>query len=75
MTNPFEAADTSAARLAERTGQPAHDVAVVLGSGWSPAADALAQGLGATVTEVPVADLGGFRPRPCPVTPAWPCPW
>ena len=62
-------------RLAELTGQPGHDVAVVLGSGWSPAADALARGLDATVTQVPVADLGGFRPGPCPATPARPCPW
>ncbi|HUY47974.1 MAG TPA: purine-nucleoside phosphorylase [Streptosporangiaceae bacterium] len=60
MSEEFASAAASAARLAERTGQPAHDVAVVLGSGWSPAADALADGLAATVTEVPVADLGGF---------------
>jgi purine-nucleoside phosphorylase len=39
---------------------------VVLGSGWSPAADALASGLGATVTEVPVAELGGFPPSTVP---------
>src|SRR3984957_4796927 len=66
MTDPFAAAASSAARLAERTGQPGHDVAVVLGSGWSPAADALARGLDATVTEVPVADLGGFPPSTVP---------
>lgn len=64
--DPFAAAEESAARLAERTGQPGHDVAVVLGSGWSPAADALARGLDATVTEVPVADLGGFPPSTVP---------
>ncbi len=29
--------------LAERTGQRQHDVAIVLGSGWAPAADALAE--------------------------------
>jgi purine-nucleoside phosphorylase len=66
MTDPFAAAASSAARLAELTGQARHDVAVVLGSGWSPAADALASGLGATVTEVPVADLGGFPPSTVP---------
>src|ERR1700722_1878307 len=66
MTDPFAAAASSAARLAELTGQPRHDLAVVLGSGWSPAADALASGLGATVTEVPVADLGGFPPSTVP---------
>ena len=62
MTDPFGAAAASAARLAELTGQDRHDVAVVLGSGWAPAADALASGLDATVTEIPVAELGGFPP-------------
>src|SRR6202044_3506208 len=66
MTDPFATAASSAARLAELTGQARHDVAVVLGSGWAPAADALASGLGATVTEVPVADLGGFPPSTVP---------
>ena len=66
MTDPFAAAEASAARLAELTGQARHDVAVVLGSGWSPAADALASGLDATVTEIPVADLGGFPPSTVP---------
>jgi len=65
-SSPFAAAEASAARLAELTGQPRHDVAVVLGSGWSPAADALARGLNAAVTEVPVADLGGFPPPTVP---------
>jgi purine-nucleoside phosphorylase len=40
-TDPYAAAAASAARLAQLTGQPAHDVAVVLGSGWAAAADAL----------------------------------
>jgi purine-nucleoside phosphorylase len=65
-SDPFAAAEASAGRLAELTGQPRHDVAVVLGSGWSPAADALARGLGAAVTEVAVADLGGFPPPTVP---------
>jgi purine-nucleoside phosphorylase len=65
-SDPYADAAASAARLAERTGQPRHDVAVVLGSGWSPAADALARGLDATVTEVAVADLGGFPPSTVP---------
>ena len=56
--NPFDAAEASAARLAELTGQPRHDVAVVLGSGWAPAADAL----GPATAEVPLARLGGFPP-------------
>ena len=41
-------------------------MAVVLGSGWAPAADAIAVALGAAVTEVPVADLGGFAASTVP---------
>lgn len=44
----------SAARLAELTGVARHDAAVVLGSGWNAAADAL----GETIAEVPLTDLG-----------------
>ncbi len=60
--DPFEAAKASAARLAALTGRETHDVAVVLGSGWSPAADAV----GAFDSEVPLADLGGFPPSTVP---------
>jgi purine-nucleoside phosphorylase len=49
-------ADEAAGVLAERTGTDKHDVAVVLGSGWRPAADEL----GAATTEVPMAELPGF---------------
>jgi purine-nucleoside phosphorylase len=56
--NPYAAAAASAAKLAQLTGQAAHDVAVVLGSGWAPAADAL----GAPTAQVALADLGGFPP-------------
>jgi purine-nucleoside phosphorylase len=52
----YAAAATSAARLARLTGCAAHDVAVVLGSGWLPAAHALGQ----ADTEVTLAELGGF---------------
>jgi len=58
ISDPYQAAQDSAARLADLTGQPRHDVAVVLGSGWAPAADAL----GTTVAEVPLDALGGFPP-------------
>jgi purine-nucleoside phosphorylase len=58
-TDPYQAAQDSAARLAELTGQPRHDAVVVLGSGWAPAADAL----GSVEAEVPLAELGGF-PQP-----------
>jgi purine-nucleoside phosphorylase len=49
----------SAAALRERAGVEAFDAAVVLGSGWQAAADAI----GAPELEVPLADLGGF-PKP-----------
>jgi purine-nucleoside phosphorylase len=42
--------------LAQRTGAPAHDIAVVLGSGWHPAADAL----GVPTAEIPFTALPGF---------------
>ena len=60
--DPYQAARASAVRLAELTGEPRHDVAVVLGSGWAPAADVLGDGLGAAVTELSMADLSGFVP-------------
>jgi purine-nucleoside phosphorylase len=47
-----EAADA----LAERTGEHKHDVAIVMGSGWLPAADAL----GEPDHEFQAADLPGF---------------
>jgi purine-nucleoside phosphorylase len=56
VDHPFEAAEASAARLAEVTGVDRHDVAVVLGSGWKPAADRM----GEVVAEVAMTDLGGF---------------
>jgi purine-nucleoside phosphorylase len=56
VEQPFEAAEASAARLAELTGVDHHDVAVVLGSGWKPAADRM----GDVVAELPMTDLGGF---------------
>ena len=68
-TDAYAAAQASAANLALLTGQPEHEVAVVLGSGWAPAADAIGAasgGLGgsppqaSTVSEFPLDDLGGF---------------
>src|SRR5439155_20275856 len=64
--DPYAAAAASAARLVERTGRARYDAAVVLGSGWVPAADAVAAALGAAVTELPVADLGGFAASTVP---------
>ncbi|HEY3681585.1 MAG TPA: purine-nucleoside phosphorylase [Streptosporangiaceae bacterium] len=54
----YEAAANAAGVLAERTGVPRHEVALVMGSGWSPAADAL----GAPDHELAVTDLPGFAP-------------
>lgn len=53
--DPYGRAAAAAATLAERTGSDRHDVAVVLGSGWAPAADAL----GVPAAELGLADLGG----------------
>jgi purine-nucleoside phosphorylase len=56
--DPFERASRAASALATLTGVGAHDVAVVLGSGWRPAADRI----GSVVVEVSVTDLPGFPP-------------
>ena len=48
----------AAAAIARATGVDTHDVAVVLGSGWRPAADAL----GDPSEELSMAELPGFRP-------------
>lgn len=48
----------AAAAIAARTGVAEHDVAVVLGSGWAPAADAL----GTPAATVPMTELPGFTP-------------
>ncbi len=49
-------AQAAARAIADRTGVERHDVAVVLGSGWRPAADLI----GTATIEVPMADLPGF---------------
>ncbi|MDT0201941.1 purine-nucleoside phosphorylase [Nocardioides sp. AE5] len=51
-------AHEAATELARRTGVEHHDVALVLGSGWLPAVDAL----GEVTSEVDAADLPGFAP-------------
>jgi purine-nucleoside phosphorylase len=53
---PYAAADDAAARLRELTRAQTHDVALVMGSGWVPAADAL----GLADAELAVTDLPGF---------------
>ncbi len=54
--HPQDVAQQAAAHLAERTGVERHDAAVVLGSGWAAAADAL----GETVATVPAHEVPGF---------------
>ncbi|WP_409492623.1 purine-nucleoside phosphorylase [Amycolatopsis sp. cmx-11-12] len=46
----------AAAAIAERTGVEKHDIAVVLGSGWRPAADVI----GEPDAEIPLGELPGF---------------
>ena len=56
MPDPTTTAHEAAAELARRTGTATHDVALVLGSGWRPAADVL----GTADAEIPMAELPGF---------------
>ncbi|MDK1472683.1 purine-nucleoside phosphorylase [Streptomyces sp. 549] len=56
--DPHGAAEAAAARLRELTGDESHDVALVMGSGWVPAAEAL----GRPEHEFPVTELPGFPP-------------
>ncbi|QFG21818.1 purine-nucleoside phosphorylase [Actinomadura sp. WMMB 499] len=54
----FALARSAADELRARTSSDSFDVALVMGSGWVPAADAL----GEPVAELPVTDLPGFPP-------------
>ncbi|WP_206305642.1 purine-nucleoside phosphorylase [Actinacidiphila soli] len=56
QADPHAAAEAAAARLRELTGAETHDVALVMGSGWVPAADEL----GAAEHELSITDLPGF---------------
>ncbi len=55
-SSPHDLAAEAAKALAELTGVPSHDVALVLGSGWLPAVDAL----GEATAEINTTDLPGF---------------
>jgi len=55
--DPYALAQDAASRLRELTGVETHDVALVMGSGWVPAAEML----GETAAEVPVTELPGFH--------------
>ncbi|NIH85513.1 purine-nucleoside phosphorylase [Amycolatopsis granulosa] len=52
-----DVAAAAAATIAERTGFARHDIAVVLGSGWRPAADVI----GEPEAEIPLGELPGFE--------------
>jgi purine-nucleoside phosphorylase len=55
-STPQQQAQAAADRLAELTGVAQHDIALVLGSGWLPAVDAL----GEATAEIATTDLPGF---------------
>lgn len=57
MTDPIESARRAAQTLAARTGVSGYDVAIVLGSGWVPAVDAL----GPADADIATTELPGFR--------------
>ncbi|QBI53223.1 purine-nucleoside phosphorylase [Streptomonospora litoralis] len=57
-TDPHTTATKAAEELRSRTGVDSYDVALVMGSGWAPAADTL----GAGGTELPTSELTGFLP-------------
>ena len=58
VPDPAASAASAARRWAELSGAASHDVALVMGSGWVPAADVL----GAPEVEVAVTELPGFLP-------------
>ncbi len=60
--DPTALAALAAEALRERTGVDRHDVALVLGSGWLPAADAL----GEVAADLSLADLPGFTASTVP---------
>jgi purine-nucleoside phosphorylase len=58
MSDPSAAAAAAAAELARVTGVERHDVALVMGSGWVPAADLI----GETVADLSITELPHFAP-------------
>lgn len=54
--DPFELAQQAAAYIAEKTGVPTHDIALVLGSGWGEAAELI----GETTATLDATDIPGF---------------
>ena len=60
--DPYSLAKEAAAAIARSSGVAAHDLALVLGSGWSGAADLL----GETVWQADATTIPGFRPPAVP---------
>jgi purine-nucleoside phosphorylase len=58
VSDPQTAANDAATAISEQTGVPTHDIAVVLGSGWAPALNAL----GTPSASLPMSELPGFTP-------------
>ncbi|RCV48069.1 purine-nucleoside phosphorylase [Marinitenerispora sediminis] len=56
--DPYQTAQEAAAELRARSGVDSFDAALVMGSGWAPAADAFDK----VVAEVAIGDLPGFLP-------------
>ena len=56
-TDPLAVAAEAAAVIAERSGTPRHDVALVLGSGWGQTGDLV----GETLATIDNADVPGFH--------------
>ncbi|MFD7916744.1 purine-nucleoside phosphorylase [Streptomyces sp. NPDC059752] len=57
-SSPTAAAEQAASHITELTGVARHDVALVMGSGWGPAADAL----GTPTHDLAFTDIPGFAP-------------
>ncbi|MGN6404670.1 purine-nucleoside phosphorylase [Sinomonas sp.] len=55
-SEPFVLAQAAADHIAQATGVPSHDIALVLGSGWGAAADLI----GEVVATLPAGDVPGF---------------
>ncbi len=56
--DPYQLAKLAADDLAIKSGKSRHDVLVVLGSGWTPAVEAIAP----VGIDISVSDLTGFTP-------------
>lgn len=53
-----ELAQQAASEIAAATGVQHHDIAIILGSGWAPAIEAM----GTVIAALPAADISGFIP-------------